>query len=75
METMSEENHQRMRDTWEDYRIGLLTQEEAQDECKSIVDEDLALSSAQKKERSKALSSRNRQNRAEHPEEEYVPYG
>ena len=75
METMTEENHQRLRDTWEDYRLGFLTQQEAQDKCFRIVHEDLATTTKQKKERSKAISLTRKQHKEEFPEEEYAPNG
>jgi hypothetical protein len=50
LETMTDDNHKRMRDVWEKYRTGGLTQSQAQTDVKKIIDEDAALTTEQKKE-------------------------
>jgi hypothetical protein len=55
LETMTDENHQKMRDIWEQYGLGYLTQPEAQKQVKQVIDDDLKMTSQEKRERSKQI--------------------
>ena len=55
METMTDENHKRMHDTWNDYRQGKISQQEAQQQVKSIIDEDLKMTAQEKRDRAKEI--------------------